>query len=62
MDQLNGTDHLAAYGLGSPFPEDSKLCAALEFILACCGSRCHSYNGYGTTCKSLWNGHSVDGC
>jgi hypothetical protein len=23
-------DHLAAYGLGSPFPEDSKLCAALS--------------------------------
>src|SRR6185437_1168933 len=22
--------HLAAYGLGSPFPEDSKLCAALS--------------------------------
>jgi hypothetical protein len=29
-DTLNGTDHLAAYGLGSPFPEDSKLCAALS--------------------------------
>jgi hypothetical protein len=25
-----GPDHLAAYGLGSPFPEDSKLCAALS--------------------------------
>jgi hypothetical protein len=25
-----GTLHLAAYGLGSPFPEDSKLCAALS--------------------------------
>ena len=24
------TPHLAAYGLGSPFPEDSKLCAALS--------------------------------
>ncbi|MGE0442648.1 MAG: hypothetical protein AB7L66_15180 [Gemmatimonadales bacterium] len=24
------TQHLAAYGLGSPFPEDSKLCAALS--------------------------------
>lgn len=24
------THHLAAYGLGSPFPEDSKLCAALS--------------------------------
>jgi hypothetical protein len=23
-------EHLAAYGLGSPFPEDSKLCAALS--------------------------------
>ncbi|MEC4091707.1 hypothetical protein [Pseudoalteromonas rubra] len=23
-------DHLAAYGLGSPFPEDAKLCAALS--------------------------------
>ena len=30
QDTLNGTDHLAAYGLGSPFPEDSKLCAALS--------------------------------
>lgn len=26
----DGTEHLAAYGLGSPFPEDSKLCAALS--------------------------------
>jgi hypothetical protein len=25
-----GPEHLAAYGLGSPFPEDSKLCAALS--------------------------------
>lgn len=25
-----GVEHLAAYGLGSPFPEDSKLCAALS--------------------------------
>jgi hypothetical protein len=25
-----GTPHLAAYGLGSPFPEDAKLCAALS--------------------------------
>jgi hypothetical protein len=25
-----GTMHLAAYGLGSPFPEDAKLCAALS--------------------------------
>ncbi|MBW4593323.1 MAG: hypothetical protein KME46_10470 [Brasilonema angustatum HA4187-MV1] len=29
-DRANGVDHLAAYGLGSPFPEDSKLCAALS--------------------------------
>jgi hypothetical protein len=30
--EANGTSqpHLAAYGLGSPFPEDSKLCAALS--------------------------------
>ena len=26
----SGDEHLAAYGLGSPFPEDSKLCAALS--------------------------------
>jgi hypothetical protein len=26
----NGTDHLAGYILGSPFPEDAKLCAALS--------------------------------
>ena len=25
----NGVEHLAAYGLGSPFPEDAKLCAAI---------------------------------
>lgn len=25
-----GPEHLAAYGLGSPFPEDAKLCAALS--------------------------------
>ncbi|NJM95711.1 MAG: hypothetical protein HC792_06030, partial [Acaryochloridaceae cyanobacterium CSU_5_19] len=29
-DQFEGTAHLAAYGLGSPFPEDAKLCAALS--------------------------------
>jgi hypothetical protein len=28
-DQFKGTEHLAAYSLGSPFPEDAKLCAAL---------------------------------
>lgn len=26
----NGLNHLSAYGLGSPFPEDAKLCAALS--------------------------------
>lgn len=26
----DGVEHLSAYGLGSPFPEDSKLCAALS--------------------------------
>jgi hypothetical protein len=26
----DGTPHLAGYGLGSPFPEDAKLCAALS--------------------------------
>jgi hypothetical protein len=30
FDRANGVDHFAAYGLGSPFPEDSKLCAALS--------------------------------
>jgi len=29
-DKLNRTWHLAAYALGSPFPEDAKLCAALS--------------------------------
>jgi hypothetical protein len=29
-DINTGTPHLAAYGLGSPFPEDAKLCAALS--------------------------------
>ncbi len=29
-DRTQGTEHLAAYGLGSPFPEDAKLCAALS--------------------------------
>ena len=29
-DETNGVDHLAAHGLGSPFPEDAKLCAALS--------------------------------
>lgn len=29
-DSIGGTAHLAAYGLGSPFPEDAKLCAALS--------------------------------
>jgi hypothetical protein len=28
--RVGGPEHLAAYGLGSPFPEDSKLCAALS--------------------------------
>jgi hypothetical protein len=30
FDTTAGVPHLAAYGLGSPFPEDSKLCAALS--------------------------------
>ena len=30
VDNTDNTDHLAAYGLGSPFPEDAKLCAALS--------------------------------
>ena len=30
MNNSRGVEHLAAYGLGSPFPEDSKLCAALS--------------------------------
>jgi hypothetical protein len=30
LDNSRGADHLSAYGLGSPFPEDSKLCAALS--------------------------------
>jgi hypothetical protein len=30
LDRLNGVEHLAGYGLGSPFPEDAKLCAALS--------------------------------
>lgn len=29
-DKTGGVEHLAAYGLGSPFPEDAKLCAALS--------------------------------
>lgn len=29
-DESDGVRHLTAYGLGSPFPEDSKLCAALS--------------------------------
>lgn len=29
-DNTNGVAHLSAYGLGSPFPEDAKLCAALS--------------------------------
>jgi hypothetical protein len=29
-DETQGTRHLASYGLGSPFPEDAKLCAALS--------------------------------
>lgn len=29
-DLQTGIPHLAAYGLGSPFPEDAKLCAALS--------------------------------
>ncbi|RUT02748.1 hypothetical protein DSM106972_056680 [Dulcicalothrix desertica PCC 7102] len=30
IDRSGNVEHLAAYGLGSPFPEDSKLCAALS--------------------------------
>ena len=30
QDKTNKIPHLAAYGLGSPFPEDAKLCAALS--------------------------------
>ncbi len=30
LARTGNVDHLAAYGLGSPFPEDAKLCAALS--------------------------------
>jgi hypothetical protein len=30
FDITDGVKHMAAYGLGSPFPEDAKLCAALS--------------------------------
>jgi hypothetical protein len=30
FDIRDGVRHMAAYGLGSPFPEDAKLCAALS--------------------------------
>jgi hypothetical protein len=30
QDKINGVQHLAAYGLGSPFPEDVKICAAMS--------------------------------
>lgn len=30
FDRTRGVDHYASYGLGSPFPEDAKLCAALS--------------------------------
>ena len=30
VDRTTGVDHFTAYGLGSPFPEDAKLCAALS--------------------------------
>jgi hypothetical protein len=30
FDNTRGVDHFSAYGLGSPFPEDSKLCAAIS--------------------------------
>ena len=30
FDRTDEAKHLAAYGLGSPFPEDAKLCAALS--------------------------------
>ena len=30
FDVMNNTQHLASYGLGSPFPEDAKLCSALS--------------------------------
>jgi hypothetical protein len=30
FDITGGVQHMAAYGLGSPFPEDAKLCAALS--------------------------------
>ena len=30
LDETEDTLHLASYGLGSPFPEDAKLCAALS--------------------------------
>ena len=29
-DEKDGVPHLASYGLGSPFPEDAKLCAAIS--------------------------------
>jgi hypothetical protein len=32
LDKTDGTMHLASYGLGSPFPEDAKLCAAFSSV------------------------------
>lgn len=47
-DTTDGVRHLAAYGLGSPFPEDSKLCAALSaFWPAAAPDTTRTYNPQG---------------
>jgi hypothetical protein len=69
FDRTRGTEHLAAYGLGSPFPEDAKLCAALStFWPAVAPDAARTFEpGWGPTVSPLTdeeigiNGQSWDG-
>jgi hypothetical protein len=59
VDQPSGADgvaHLAAYALGSPFPEDAKLCAALSTFWPAVAPDVHrtfAMPGYGGTVAPL---------
>lgn len=55
QDKLGDVPHLAAYGLGSPFPEDAKLCAALStFWPAVAPDVARTFNPNGSEPGAAW--------
>lgn len=59
-DSTNNVQHLSAYGLGSPFPEDSKLCAALSaFWPAAAPDTTRTYNPNGRSTAPMVDSEMV---